>query len=154
MPEIVVTDAEPPLLPVVAALYGESFDEPWPLASIENLLAPPGCWALLAECTSGEVLHPAGFALARVVCDEAEVLSVGVVPAFRRQGVAQALMAALSARARGADAKSVFLEVGADNAAAERLYRKLGFVEIGRRKDYYRRANRELVDALVMKSAL
>lgn len=154
MADIRISNADRPYWPVVAALYGESFDEPWPLVSIENLLAPSGCWALLAECAKDEVLHPAGFLLARVVCEEAEVLSVGVAPDFRRLGVAQALMAAVSAQARTAGAKMIFLEVGADNAAAEQLYKKLGYVEIGRRKNYYRRANRELVDALIMKSML
>lgn len=154
MSDIVVSPAERPLWPVIAALYGESFDEPWPLASIENLLQPLGCWALLAECAKGDVLHPAGFALARVVCEEAEVLSIGVAPAFRRRGVARALMAALSEHACVAGATEMFLEVGADNSAAEQLYRRLGFVEIGRRKNYYRRANREIVDALIMKSVL
>ena len=48
----------------------------------------------------------------------------------------------------------MFLEVGVDNPSALHLYGILGFVEVGRRKNYYRRANRELVDALVMKVVL
>jgi ribosomal-protein-alanine N-acetyltransferase len=92
--------------------------------------------------------------LARVASDEAEVLSLGVVPEFRRLGVARALMLALMRQATTREASKIFLEVGADNFAAEKLYRNLGFFEVGRRKNYYLRANRELVDALIMRFML
>jgi ribosomal-protein-alanine N-acetyltransferase len=152
--EIVVSAAGQSFVPVLAELLGRSFDEPWPLASIENLLEPAGCWALLGECAKGDVLCPAGFVLARVASDEAEVLSLGVVPEFRRLGVARALMLALMRQATTREASKIFLEVGADNFAAEKLYRNLGFFEVGRRKNYYLRANRELVDALIMRFML
>ena len=100
------------------------------------------------------MLCPAGFVLARVASDEAEVLSLGVVPEFRRLGVARALMLALMRQATTREASKIFLEVGADNFAAEKLYRNLGFFEVGRRKNYYLRANRELVDALIMRFML
>jgi [ribosomal protein S18]-alanine N-acetyltransferase len=151
---IVISEADRSFGPVLAELFGQSFDEPWPLASIENLMAPAGCWGLIAECLKGEVLYPCGFALARAVGEEAELLSMGVIPAFRRRGVARAIMEALACQAVQRGAREVFLEVGVDNPSAEHLYRASGFVEVGRRKNYYRRANRDLVDALVMKVVL
>jgi ribosomal-protein-alanine N-acetyltransferase len=61
-----------------------------------------------------------------------EILNVAVAPAFRRQGIATALI--LHAF-RGSG--EVFLEVRESNLAAQELYRKLGFLEVGRRYDYY-----------------
>ena len=88
------------------------------------------------------------------VGEEAELLSMGVIPGFRRRGVARATMEALARQALRRGAREMFLEVGVDNPSALHLYRILGFVEVGRRKNYYRRANRELVDALIMKVVL
>ena len=140
--------------PALADIYRECFDEPWPLVSIENLLRPPGCWALLAEISDRDIIIPAGFALARVVHDEAEVLSLGVSPRFRRRGVAKSLMQTLLCRAREKCAASLYLEVGLDNNAALTFYKKMNFKTIARRKGYYRRADRSQVDALVMKIVL
>jgi ribosomal-protein-alanine N-acetyltransferase len=145
--------AEKADIAAVAALYAASFEDPWPVTSIENLLMPPGCWALLAELAEGEVYHPAGFALVRIAADEAEILSIGVAPQFRRRGVAEALLGAFLEQAAGT-AAAVYLEVGTDNPAAEALYRKLGFVVTGRRRNYYLRADRSRADALIMKYEL
>jgi len=76
--------------------------------------------------------------------DEAELLNLGVDPEFRRQGVARALLAALSSVASG----TLFLEVAADNTAAIELYKKLGWQGIGVRPGYYGQGR---VDAIVMK---
>ena len=47
-----------------------------------------------------------------------------------------------------------FLEVAADNAAAQALYARAGFAESGRRRGYYRRPDGSGLDALVMQRAL
>ena len=52
--------------------------------------------------------------------------------------------------ARRGGAKRIFLEVAEDNAAGLALYRKLGFVEAGRRKRYYERPGNARVDALTL----
>ena len=151
---IVVARSEQTSWPALADLYRECFDEPWPLVSIENLLRPPGCWALLAEISDSDLIIPAGFALARIIHDEAEVLSLGVSPRFRRRGVAKALMQKVLSCARQKCAASLYLEVGIDNNAALTFYKKMNFKTIARRKGYYRRADRSQVDALVMKIVL
>jgi ribosomal-protein-alanine N-acetyltransferase len=56
--------------------------------------------------------------------------------------------------ARRAEVKRLFLEVAADNAAALRLYKGLGFAAVGRRKAYYRRPGGQPVDAVVLALAL
>ena len=73
--------------------------------------------------------------LLRVAADEAEILTIGV--AARRQGIARALMAAALERARAQGARTMFLEVAADNGAARGLYEMLGFAPAGLRQGYY-----------------
>lgn len=63
---------------------------------------------------------------------EREILNLAVAPGFRRQGIATALLNhALSRKA------IYFLEVRESNLAAQQLYRKFGFVEVGHRSNYY-----------------
>jgi [ribosomal protein S18]-alanine N-acetyltransferase len=107
------------------------------------LLATPGAFALLSAD---------GFILARVAGDEAEILSLGVRPNARREGQARALVVDAAARADGAAA--MFLEVGAGNEAARRLYAGLGFREAGVRKGYYREPGKPPQDALTLKAEL
>jgi ribosomal protein S18 acetylase RimI-like enzyme/glycosyltransferase involved in cell wall biosynthesis len=72
-----------------------------------------------------------GFIVTRNVApDEIEILNVAVDPAFRRQGIATTLI-------NSVDASDVFLEVRESNTAAIATYESLGFVEVGRRSDYY-----------------
>jgi ribosomal-protein-alanine N-acetyltransferase len=135
---------------VVAALFAEAFDEPWPEPSVRDLMAGPGTRALIAA--DGDT--PVGFLLARVVVDEAEILSVGVRPAARGRGVAHALFDAFLPMAQAAGARSVFLEVGQDNPAALTLYDRLGFERVGLRRDYYTRRDGARVDAVLMRLSL
>ncbi len=93
---------------------------------------------------------PVGFALARDLGGECEILTLGVLPACRRRGVGRALLRAILNRARRQSIPSIVLEVAADNAAARRLYGAAGFVAVGRRPRYYRRDD-ETVDALLLR---
>lgn len=137
---------------VVAALLAECFDDPWPEPSVRELMASPGARALVATEVGTDL--PIGFLLARVVVDEAEILSVGVVPAARRGGVARSLFSAFEALAGAAGARSIFLEVGRDNPAALTLYETMGFERVGIRRDYYTRADGMRVDAVLMRTSI
>ncbi|MEM1314952.1 MAG: GNAT family N-acetyltransferase [Pseudomonadota bacterium] len=83
---------------------------------------------------------------------EAELLTLAVAPASRREGRARLLLAAFETAAADT-AQEAFLEVAVDNAAAIALYRSAGWSEAGRRSGYYRRANAR-IDALVLRKAL
>jgi len=122
-------------------------DEVWEAVSIRGLLATAGTFGLLATHTPG--MQPAGFVLGRNAADEAEILTVVVAPAFRREGIGRALLEGAVGRARRAGARRMFLEVAEDNDPARALYRDSGFTAVGRRPGYYRREN-GAVDALVM----
>lgn len=86
-----------------------------------------------------------------VVADAAEILTVGVVPAARRRGIARQLLHALLDEARRRGARECFLEVRVDNAAARALYESDGFAQVGLRPGYYDGGR---VDAVVMRREL
>ncbi len=89
----------------------------------------------------------AGFAMWRRIADEAEILSLGVLPERRRAGCARTLLAGVIDAARGEGLRSLFLEADAGNVAAIGLYVALAFRRIARRQRYYKSG----ADALVMR---
>ncbi len=92
-----------------------------------------------------------GFGGYSKAADQADVIDVAVLPAYRRRGIARALMHAVLSDAATRGAEAIFLEVRASNAPAIALYTALGFTSCGVRKNYY--ANpRE--DAVLMMRAL
>jgi ribosomal-protein-alanine N-acetyltransferase len=89
-----------------------------------------------------------GWAGVRVVGDEAEVLTVGVVPEARRRGIGLQLLTDLLVEARRRGARAMYLEVRVDNEPARRLYEREGFSKVGIRRGYYDGGR---VDAVVMR---
>jgi tRNA threonylcarbamoyladenosine biosynthesis protein TsaB len=143
-PEIIVVGAE--AAPLLAGLHAECFGQAWRDHAFAALLATPGSVALIAR-VGGE---PAGFVLARQGGGEVEILTIGIRTAFRRNGIARALVAALSDWARSAGGTVMFIEVAVGNAAARALYAACTFHEAGLRKGYY--ASGE--DALILRRDL
>jgi ribosomal-protein-alanine N-acetyltransferase len=133
-------------LELVAALHAACFAEPWSREALGSLLSVPGVFGLLAE--DGAV--PTGFLLARVAADEAEILSLGVIPSARRGGWGSRLLECALGRLEGEGACWVYLEVAEDNSAAIALYRSLGFRPVGRRASYYGRSGGRGTGALVL----
>lgn len=127
---------------VLSELHCACFPDGWGVASMDEVLRSPGVYAILAA--DGD--QAAGLALGRRIADEAELLTLGVAPAFRRQGLGAALVRAVASVVPRA--RTLHLEVAADNPPALMLYRTMGFQQVGRRKDYYRRPAGHLVDAL------
>jgi len=126
----------------LAALHALCFDEAWDASSITRLLAMPGAFALMAVPSPADGdpdATPPGFVLARVGGGEAEILTIGVDPAARGQGIGRRLLAAAAATALAAGADSLFLEVAEDNEEALRLYERFGFYLVGIRPAYYAR---------------
>jgi len=120
-------------LSAVAAMERECFSAPWSADMLAEELYHDNASYIVAEAEDGTVL---GYAGLQAVLDEGYITNVAVAPAFRRQGVADALV---SAFCRFGKAKLAFLtlEVRASNAAAIALYEKHGFSPVGRRKNYY-----------------
>lgn len=132
----------------VAALHAEVFNPAWSQESVTKLLEHPAAAALIAM--AGLRREPAGFIMAQLAGDEAEILSVGVAMRFQRRGLGQRLIEGLIRAAQRAEARRLFLEVGIDNTAALKLYEKLDFRRVGIRPKYYQRRGEAPVDALVL----
>jgi len=141
-------------LDIAAALHRDSFEPKgervWTRQDIAELLASPGVSGLLLEADGQDV----GFVLWRVAADEAELLTIAVRSTHRRRGAGRALLEAIVDGARAAGARTLFLEVGADNPAARTLYEQRGFQAVGQRAGYYGRGGAPPADAAVMRLAL
>ena len=85
------------------------------------------------------------------VLDEAEVVRIGVFPPYRGLGLGERLLREGIARCAEMGAGEINLEVRQSNTAARALYEKLGFLPVGRRKNYYPKENE---DAILMKLIL
>lgn len=141
-----------PLAPAdtVSALHRACFPEDgWDIGSIEQLIKVPGFFGRIAWFRE----YPIGFALALALGEEAEILSLGVLPAYRRTGAGKALLASTCSEARRRGAGHAALEVATDNKAACALYAAYGFTQVGRRRNYYHRAGC-FVDALILRVPL
>jgi ribosomal-protein-alanine N-acetyltransferase len=150
MAEFRLVDAGAVHAPVIAALHEQCFDESWSPKAVADLLAMPGAFGLIDSAAAG----PAAFILCRVAGDECEVLTLGVLPAHRRAGMAAAILDAALAIAFGRGARRVFLEVAEDNRAARGLYSAHGFAGVGRRAGYYGAAAGTDSDALILSRLL
>lgn len=130
-----------------AVLHARCFTapRPWNAEEFGALLGDP----LILHCGDAT-----GFALGRVVVDEAELLTIAVAPEIRREGRGTQLLDAFLAQCRTRGAKSCFLEVAANNAAALSMYRSADFLEAGRRPKYYAQQNRDSVDAILLSKRL
>jgi ribosomal-protein-alanine N-acetyltransferase len=127
---------------IMADAFDPRFGEAWTPSQCLGMVALPGVWFSIAW--SGN--RPVGFALARTVADEAELLLLAIRPAARRSGIGTALLRSIVADAHERGADVLHLEVRANNEAV-RLYRNEGFKKIGERRDYYRGNDGKLFDA-------
>ena len=79
----------------------------------------------------------AGYVGSQTVLGEADMMNIAVHPDFRRKGIGEALVKKLIAELSQTGCHSLTLEVRVSNGPAKSLYEKLGFVMVGRRKNYY-----------------
>ena len=138
----------PRVIAVQTAAMDQEWERPWGLDLMERLLDDPRVVAAVVRGTDADA-GDIGFALARVIADEAEILSFGVLPVARRAGVGSGLLDALLNKLRARGAALVSLEVADGNNPALHMYRRAGFAPVGRRPNYYRFPNGAR-DAIVM----
>jgi [ribosomal protein S18]-alanine N-acetyltransferase len=130
------------IMPIMHSAFDPQFGEAWTESQCLGVLTMPGSGLLIADLDP-----PAGFALLRIVVDECELMLIAVAPSVQRKGIGRMLLDAVIAKARHDGAATVFLEMRSDNSALA-LYAAAGFVEVGRRRGYYRGANGQIRDAL------
>ena len=130
--------------PQIAYLETVCFHDPWSEKSIaselENALS---LWLVAVE--GDDVI---GYVGSQTVLGWSDMMNVAVHPDHRRKGVGEALVVALEEALKAQESTCLTLEVRASNEPAKALYEKLGFIEVGRRKNYYRNPKE---DALIMR---
>lgn len=117
----------------LAALESACFAEPWTLDALQAALNDERYVTLLMH-DQGAFL---GYALGWSVGEEAELARIGVLPEWRRKGVARQLLGAIMMAFKTCKSGRVFLEVRESNHSARCLYEKCRFVEVGKRPRYY-----------------
>lgn len=131
-------------VPAIAQLESICFSCPWSENSVASELTNALSLWLVAE-EDGRV---AGYIGSQTVCEESDMMNVAVHPDFRRRGIGEALVKALETELRARGSHCLTLEVRASNAPAIALYEKLGFSQVGLRKNYYRDPKE---DALILR---
>ncbi len=136
--------------PRLAQLHGAAFHRGWGEGEFESLLAESN--TLVHRLRLGR--KTIGFAISRIGADEAEILSVAIDPRYRGQGLSHKLLLTHLGHLATRGVRTIFLEVEENNQPALRLYRRAGFVVVGRRERYYREAGGEQLNALLMRRDL
>jgi [ribosomal protein S18]-alanine N-acetyltransferase len=150
---VVVADARhlEALMSVMRAGFDPHYGEAWSLSQLAGTLALDGSFARQALDADDAIQ---GFTLSRVVAGEAELLLIAVDPSLRRRGIGRLLVDQVAADARRHGATTMFLEVRENNAAARQLYHALGFIDVGRRANYYMGSSGERFAAITMRQML
>jgi ribosomal-protein-alanine N-acetyltransferase len=133
----------------VTRIEKSSFADPWTEESFRRLLGVAPAIFLVALFPPDEAV--AGYVVAFSLAEDGELLNVAVDPKFRGKGLAGQMVDAVLIELGARGVRAAFLEVRESNSAARALYESRGFIEIGRRSNYYRRP---VEDALVLRRTL
>ena len=128
----------------IAQLEKLCFADPWSEMSISSELRSVWSYWVVALCDDTVV----GYIGSQSSIDESDVMNVAVHPDWRRQGIAENLIEHLIRELKSRGSKALMLEVRASNAPAIALYEKLGFRQVGLRKNYYKNPKE---DALILR---
>jgi len=150
LPRAFLRDMRREDLPAVLDIERRSFAQPWSRAFFEKELATPFARLVVAVEEAVPRSEVIGYTCRWRVTDEVHLLNVAVHPERRGLGHGRALVGAVIAEAEVARTRVVYLEVRAGNVIARRLYRQLGFKDLGVRRGYYGPGQ----DAIVMELRL
>ena len=131
-------------VPQVAELEKLCFADPWSEKSVASELN--NIWALWIVAVEDD--RVVGYIGSQSCGDETDVMNVAVHPDCRRRGIAESLIGVLVTELKNRGSRALMLEVRASNAPAIALYEKLGFYQVGCRKNYYRNPKE---DALILR---
>ena len=141
---MIFTEMKAEHVPQVAALEKLCFADPWSEMSIASELR--SIWSYWVVAVADEQV--VGYIGSQSSCDETDVMNVAVHPDWRRRGIAESLMECLIRELKNRGSHALMLEVRVSNEAANALYEKLGFRQVGLRKNYYRNPKE---DALILR---
>ena len=150
-PQMVLRDMRREDLQAVLDIERRSFAQPWSRSFFEKELATPFARLVVAEETdAADEARVVGYTCRWRVTDEVHLLNVAVHPERRGLGYGHTIVTSVLDEARSLGVRVVFLEVRAGNVVARRLYRQLGFRDLGIRRGYYGPGQ----DAIVMELRL
>ncbi len=133
------------VMTVMVRAFDPRFGEAWTAAQCAGALSLPGSVLFLARSGPRAI----GFALARSVADEAELLLIAVRPDAQRTGAGSLLVQAVVQHFAEKGVGKVHIEVRTDNPALA-FYHGLGFTQCGLRRNYYRRSDGQFADAATL----
>ena len=131
-------------VPQIAELEKLCFHDPWSQNSIASEVNNKLSFWLVAVEDSKVV----GYVGSQTVLGETDMMNIAVHPEFRKKGIATALITQLISTLAQQGSHSLMLEVRASNDPAISVYKSLDFVEVGRRRNYYRNPRE---DALILR---
>lgn len=134
-------------------VHMSAFHQGWTADDFRGLLSEPTVFGYQVR-PEGEPNKLIGFVLARLVIDEAEILTIAVDSASRKLGAGYGLMDAVLRHLHHERAVSLFLEVDKSNVAAQALYSRFGFAKVGDRPSYYKNTDGTYASALILRRAL
>jgi ribosomal-protein-alanine acetyltransferase len=124
---------------------------PWSAGNFkDSLVSGYDAW-VVKEPNTNDVI---AYAVVMWIPDEAHLLNISVALNYQRIGLGSAFLQWLTLDAKKKKATNVMLEVRPSNLSAVRLYKRVGFLEIGVRKGYYPNGNLPREDALVLSKSL
>ena len=119
------------------------FDDFWNLDVLKDELKSNNSKFIVAKLENEIV----GFAGAKFIIDEADIMNIAVKFSYRKQGIASLLLKNLIDICKNNNINSINLGVNEENFPAINLYKKHEFLKVGRRKNYYD----DKFDAILMK---
>lgn len=130
----------------LGSLEVEIFSDPWGEATLANYLESSEKDKAIYVLFDGVNEKILAYVIIQTLYAEIEIMRFAVVSNRRREGLGKRLMNTLKDVAKDHEVKKIILEVNSINYKAINLYESLGFIEVGRRKDYYKQGE----DALLM----
>ncbi|HPI62424.1 MAG TPA: ribosomal protein S18-alanine N-acetyltransferase [Alphaproteobacteria bacterium] len=127
-------------------LQQQCFDQSWSLSSWQQVLEVGGTYALLAQKNQQKI----GYLVFRLTDEVGDILSLGVIPSYRRQGTASCLIRHMMEWGKQEKLKSFLLEVSCKNLSAQKFYQSMGFKLLSIRPNYYYNPPQEPEDAMVL----
>ena len=148
-------------VPAVAAIERQCFSLPWSEQSlIDSITREDTLFLVCTEAveSADDVSYTKeakqtvlGYIGMYLSFDEGDITNVAVAPEHRQRGVGQFLVAHAKVAAKEKRIENILLEVRVSNAPAISLYKKMGFEELGLRKNFY---EHPVEDAIIMKCPL
>ena len=134
----------------IAAIERRSFSDPWSERSFRDVLDHPSIYfgCIRDTAPSGGASPVLGYVVAWFAAGQGEIANLAVDPDLRGRGIGSALLDAALEEARQQLAGEVYLEVRHSNLRARQLYESRGFIEVGRRRRYYRHP---IEDAVILR---